>query len=103
MKKLIVISMLLAIAAAPALLAEDGAAIYKTKCASCHGPDGAGQTTMGKKFGLKDLGSADVQKLKDEELTKIVADGKGKMPAYKGKLTDAQIQALVTFMRTLKK
>jgi len=84
-------------------LFADGAAVYKAKCASCHGPDGAGQTAIGKKLNLRDLGSAEVQKQTDAELHAWTADGKGKMPAYKGKLTDADITALVSFIRTMKK
>ena len=83
--------------------AADGAAVYKAKCASCHGADGAGQTAIGKKMNLRDLGSPEVQKQTDAELYAWTADGKGKMPAYKGKLSDAEIKALVAFMRTLKK
>jgi mono/diheme cytochrome c family protein len=81
----------------------DGAAVYKAKCAMCHGPDGKGQTTMGKSMKLRDLGSADVQKQTDAELFKVVAEGKAKMPAYKAKLDQASLDALVTFIRTLKK
>ena len=103
MNKTVIITILLALAAAPALLAEDGAALYKAKCAMCHGPDGKGQTGMGKSLKLRDLGSADVQKQTDADLVKITADGKGKMPAYKGKMTDAEISAVVAFIRTLKK
>ena len=36
-------------------------------------------------------------------LYRVPPDGKGKMPAYKGKLTDAQITDLVKYIRTLKK
>jgi cytochrome c6 len=103
-RKLVVIvltaAMLLIVPAAFA--AADGAALYKAKCASCHGADGSGQTAMGKAMKLRDLRSAEVQKLSDAELTKVTADGKGKMPAYKGKLTDDEIKALVAHMRTLK-
>ena len=81
----------------------DGAAIFKAKCAMCHGPDGAGQTPMGKNLKVRALGSADVQKQTDAELTKWISDGKGKMPAYKGKLTPADIDAVLGFIRTLKK
>jgi mono/diheme cytochrome c family protein len=91
------------IAVAPALYAGDGAATYKAKCAMCHGPDGAGQTTMGKNLKLRDLRSADVQKQTDAQLVKMITDGKGKMPAYKGKVTPADIDAVVAFIRTLKK
>ena len=82
---------------------SDGAAIYKAKCAMCHGPDGAGQTTMGKNMKLRDLRSADVQAQTDAQLNKWIADGKGKMPAYKGKLTPADIDALVGFIRSITK
>ena len=52
---------------------------------------------------LRDLGSDDVQKQTDAQLTEIVENGKGKMPAYKGKLTDDQIKQLVGYIRSLKK
>jgi mono/diheme cytochrome c family protein len=103
MKKSLVLTLLFALVLVPVALAEDGAAIFKGKCAMCHGPDGAGQTTMGKNLGLRNLGSADVQKQTDAELTKITTDGKGKMPSYKAKLTAAQITDVVKFLRTLKK
>lgn len=51
----------------------------------------------------RDLRSADVQKQTDQELYKWTADGKGKMPAYKAKLTAAEINALVAHMRTMAK
>jgi mono/diheme cytochrome c family protein len=81
----------------------DGGADFKAKCAMCHGADGKGDTAMGKKFGLKDMGSAEVQSKSDADLTGIITNGKDKMPAYKGKLTDAQISDVVKFIRTLKK
>jgi len=84
------------------LMADDAAAIYKGKCAMCHGPDGAGQTPTGKTMKVRDLRSADVQKMSDADLTKIISDGKGKMPAYKGKVSPADIAALVGFIRKLK-
>ena len=94
--------LILTLALAPVALA-DGAATYKAKCAMCHGADGKGQTTMGKSMKLRDLGSPEVQKQTDKELYDWTADGKAKMPAYKDKLSEADIQALVTFMRTFKK
>jgi len=71
--------------------------------ASVAGADGTGNTQMGKSMGLKDLGSADVQKQSDADLTAVVSKGKGKMPAYGGKLSDEDISALVKYVRTLKK
>lgn len=83
--------------------ADAGADLYKAKCASCHGASGAGDTAMGKNLKLKDLGSAEVQKQSDAELTTVIEKGKKPMPAYEGKLTQDQIQDLVKYIRTLKK
>ena len=103
MKSLVVITILLLIAVSAVAATPDGAALYKAKCASCHGADGSGQTPMGKSMKLRDLGSPDVQKLTDKQLYDITADGKAKMPAYKSKLSDDDIKALVAHMRTFKK
>jgi cytochrome c6 len=81
----------------------DAAADYKTKCAACHGATGAGDTTMGKNLKIKDMGSADVQKMSDEELVTEISKGKGKMPAYDGKLSKDQINDLVKLIRSWKK
>jgi len=80
-----------------------GADTYKAKCAMCHGPNGAGDTVMGKNLKLRDLGSADVQKQSDDDLATIIGKGKNKMPAFDGKLTKDQINDLVKYIRTLKK
>ena len=83
--------------------ADTAADVYKGKCAACHGPDGKGDTTMGKNLKLKDLGSADVQNMSDNELTTVIEKGKKPMPPYEGKLTKDQISDLVKWIRTLKK
>jgi len=100
MKKTLTCSLLLALALPLAAFA-DGAAIYKAKCAACHGPDGSGQTTVGKNLKVSDLSSAEVQKLSDAEMTKLLTDGKGKMP--KSKLPADDIKAVIAFVRSLKK
>src|SRR5271167_1000175 len=86
------------------LRAQDAAALYKSKCAACHGPDGSGNVPTGKALGVTDLTSGDVQKQTDAQLTDSIANGKGKkMPAYKSKLTDDQIKGLVGYIRALAK
>lgn len=82
--------------------AQEGADLFKSKCAACHGADGKGATAMGKALKLRDLSSADVQKQSDAELTTIITSGKGKMPSYEGKLTKDQIGDVVKYIRTLK-
>ena len=95
-------SLVLALALPP-IAAADAAADYKAKCQGCHGPGGNPSEGMAKAMGLKPLGSSDVQGMSDADLTKEISDGKGKMPAFKGKLTDAQIKDLVSYIRTFKK
>ncbi|HUO85229.1 MAG TPA: cytochrome c [Thermoanaerobaculia bacterium] len=104
MRKIMAVAALTAFVLMPvAANAADGAALYKAKCASCHGVDGKGETAMGKKMQLRDLGSEDVQKQTDEKLIEITADGAGKMPAYKGKLSAEEIKSLIQHIRSFKK
>jgi cytochrome c6 len=81
----------------------DAAATYKAKCASCHGADGSGQTAVGKKMNLKDLRSAEVQGMTDDQLLAIISKGKGKMPGYEKSLGAATCKDLVAYIRSLKK
>lgn len=76
-------------AEAPAI---DAAALYKAKCAMCHGPEGKGKLPNT---------ALTAPKGTDEELFKTIKDGKGKMPKYVGKLKDEEITALVGFIRSL--
>ena len=84
--------------------AQDGASLFKSKCAACHAPDGSGSGAMGKQLGVTDLRADAVQKQTDAQLTDSITNGKGtKMPAYKGKITDDQIKGLVGYIRELAK
>lgn len=98
---LIVGATLLFLPSSPARAAVSGAAEFKAKCAACHGADGTGNTAVGKKMKLRDLCMPDVQKLSDAELTTVIAEGKGKMPAYSKKLSPDQIKALVANIRAM--
>jgi cytochrome c6 len=77
-----------------------GAAVYKSKCQTCHGPDGGG-TAVGKSLKVADLRSADVQSKSDTELTQVISDGKENMPGFKGTITDDEIHAVLAHVRTL--
>jgi cytochrome c6 len=94
---------MLAASVALADAAPGTAEIYKTKCASCHGADGSGQTPVGKSMKIRDLRSPEVQKQTDTELQKIMTEGKGKMPAYKAKMSVADISSMVAYVRGLAK
>ncbi len=81
----------------------DGASLFKTKCAMCHGPDGTGKTPMGQKLNIRDLRSAEVQKQSDSDLAHVIGQGKARMPAFGKKLSEDQIKVLVTYLRELGK
>ena len=87
-----------------AAFAADAAANWAQHCASCHGKDGSGATTMGKKLAVKDYRDAKVQGgFTDAEATQMIKDGKDKMKGFKGKLSDDEVKALVAYVRSLKK
>ena len=81
--------------------ADAAADVYKSKCASCHGADGKGDTPAGKKMKVKDLASDDVQKQSDADLAAVIEKGKKPMPGYEGKLTKDQIDGLVKWVRII--
>ena len=89
--------------------AADVKEIYEKNCTKCHGPDGKGDTKMGKKLGAKDYTDAKVQaELKDDAAFKAIKDGfkdkEGKVLMKPAEGTsDADIKALVAYMRTFKK
>ena len=97
---LIVFGLVLAVRPAMAL-ADDAAALYKSKCQACHGADGKG-SAAGQKIGVRDFNSPEVQKMTDDELFNVTKKGKGKMPAYDKKLTDDQIKELIKHIHSLK-
>jgi mono/diheme cytochrome c family protein len=81
--------------------AVSGADLFKSKCAMCHGPDGAGNTPAGQRMKVRDLRSPEVQKQTDDELTSIITNGKPPMPGYGKTLQPADIQQLVTYLRSI--
>ena len=101
MKPVISVIVAIVFASSGAAFGADGAALWAQNCASCHGKDGSGATTMGKKLCVKDY-SKD-QGFSDAEATNVIKNGKGKMKAYKDKLSDADVKALVAYVRSLKK
>ena len=73
---------------------------FEARCAGCHGPDGSG-TALGKSLQAADLRSAEVQNKPDTELIDAATNGKGNMPPFKDKLSNQEIQSLITYVRTL--
>jgi cytochrome c6 len=88
--------------AVPAMAQIPGADTYK-KCAMCHGADGLATTPTAKNFKVLSFKDPSQVKLTDAELIASTTNGKGKMPAYKDKLTEGQIKDVVGYIRTLQK
>jgi cytochrome c6 len=87
-----------------AVSAQDtGAAIFKAKCQTCHGPDGMANSGVGKIMKVKPVSDPSVKALTEAQMIAMVHDGAGRMQAYKSSLTDAQIKDAVDYFRTLVK
>jgi cytochrome c6 len=81
----------------------DASALFAKECATCHGKDGQAKTFKAKFNHARNLTDAKWQaEVTDERLYNSIRNGKGKMPAFGKKLSDPQINALVSFVRTLK-
>lgn len=73
----------------------DGAQLFKSNCAGCHGGDGGGG------IGPQLSGGAVTSSFKDAASeTAFITRGGGGMPSFKDQLTDAELQAVVDFTRT---
>ena len=80
-----------------------GEATYKAKCQSCHGAQGVPNPGIAKAMGVKPASDPSVKSLSEAQMITDTTNGKGKMPAFKGKLSDAEIKASVDYFRTLAK
>lgn len=86
---------------------EVGEQIYKQYCASCHGKDGKGNGVMINIIPIKPADHTNPAKMDgmtNAELVDIVTNGKGKdsyMPGWKGVLSQAEIEAVVSYVRFL--
>lgn len=82
---------------------------FEKFCAGCHGKEGKGDTKLGQKLEARDYTDAKVQStLKEEEMFKAIKEGLKKgdkvlMKPYSDKFTDAQIKALVAYVKDFAK
>ncbi len=84
--------------------AVNSAQLYAKQCASCHGKDGRAKTIKGKLKHARNLADAEWQeRVSDERIFNSINNGKEKMPAYGKKLSQEQIEALVTYVRAFKR
>ena len=93
-KTTIVLLTLVALLISSAAMAADGKATFDAKCKACHGADG-------KKIAKADLTSAEVQAKGDADLVTFIGTNAKHNFKTKG-LSDDDIKAVVTFIKTLK-
>jgi len=80
-----------------------GADTYKAKCQMCHGADGLGATPAGKSMKAIPFTDPAITSKSDADLIAATTNGKGKMPGYKGKLSDGDIKLVIAYIHTLQK
>jgi mono/diheme cytochrome c family protein len=83
---------------------KNGQAAYDKSCKSCHGADGTPNPAIARMFkvDMKALGSSEAQALSDDQIKKIITDGRGKMRPVKA-VTGAMLDDVVAYVRSLKK
>ena len=109
---LITISILLALAAegaaanlgtATPVSARTATQLYSKHCASCHGKDGRAKTFKAKFNHARNLTEPGWQEaVSDERIFNSITNGRKKMPAFAKKITEAEINSLVLFVRGLR-
>ena len=109
MKKILILAAIIGFTAAVTASAADAKENFDKSCAKCHGADGKGQTKIGEKLGVKDFTDAKVQaELKDDAAFKAIkegikdSEGRTRMKGFDD-LSDAEVKALVQYVRGFKK
>lgn len=88
----------------PSTSPSTAVAIYGSRCASCHGKDGKSDTFKGKLRSARDLSDPKWQAdVSDERIFNSITNGKGRMPAFGKKLSEAETNSLVSYVRGFKK
>jgi cytochrome c6 len=75
--------------------------LFLVNCARCHGADGKSKTRLGITLEAADLTSRDTKRMSLKKMTRVVARGRGAMPAFGKKLKPEEIASVVSYIRTL--
>jgi mono/diheme cytochrome c family protein len=102
MRSQLVLAVVVAMAGSVGFAQAAGEAVYKANCQSCHGSAGTPNPGIAKAMGVKPANDPEYKKTSAADMIAAVKDGKGKMKAFSGKLTDAQIKDAVDYFRSFK-
>jgi len=97
------LGLLIAALSVPALAQSNGEQVYKAQCAMCHGQDGLAATPVAKMMNVPSFKSPAMLKLSVAEMIAATNNGKGRMPEFKSKLSSAQIEEVVAYIRKLQR
>ena len=97
----VVLAVVVAMASAVGFAQAGGEAIYKSKCATCHGPAGTPSAGMAKAMGIKPVSDPAIKALSVAAISDAVTKGKGKMKPVAG-VTPAQAKDVATYYHGLK-
>ena len=86
------LALTLALAASPALAGESGLVVFHTRCSRCHGEDGRGSAVFTTPSFL-------ASGLTAAEMAAVIGGGRGRMPAFKGKLSGEEIAAVAAYVK----
>ncbi|HTB98762.1 MAG TPA: cytochrome c [Terracidiphilus sp.] len=98
----VVLALAVSLAGAMGFAQSSGEAVYKANCQSCHGSAGTPSPGIAKMMGVKPSTDPDYKKESEADMIASVKNGKNKMKAFGGKLSDDQIKDAVTYFRSLK-
>jgi cytochrome c6 len=73
----------------------DGQQLYERKCLACHGADGAGDKPLGRAMAVPDLRTSEMT---EAEIEKVILDGRGRMTAYRRRLTGDQVEQIAEYV-----
>lgn len=102
MRSQLVLALVVAMAGSVGFAQAAGEAVYKANCQSCHGSAGTPNPGIAKAMGVKPANDPEYKKTSAADMITAVKQGKGKMKAFSGKLTDAQIKDAVDYFRSFK-
>jgi len=86
------LALLAALAAPVSALAESGLVVFHTQCSRCHGEDGRGSAIFTTPSFLTSTLSAG-------EMAQVVDAGRGRMPAFRSKLSAEEISAVAAYVK----
>jgi mono/diheme cytochrome c family protein len=83
----------------------DARAVFVRHCANCHGRDGRSKTPKGRQTHARNIADAGWQNdVSDERIFNSINNGRGtKMPRFDKKLSESEIDQLVSYVRQLKR